>query len=92
MSNLQKISFENEVLSHSELNEEALVNLILPRVRELLKEEKHLLFAYLYRIDVSEDRVRNSIHSSDAAEKIAALIIHKLKEKLYWRNKYKKNS
>lgn len=84
--------FEKSLATAGTLSEEELVRMITPKVSELLQHQTHRLFTYLYRIDVSEQKVRNVIHHADADVKIAALIISKLREKQYWRAKYSPKS
>ena len=58
-------------------------------IKNLLNENKAYLFASLYRIDVSEKDVRLALTQNIPEYLLAELILKKLQEKLYWRNKYK---
>jgi hypothetical protein len=60
-------------------------------IKNLMNENKALLFASLYRIDVSEKDVRLALTQNIPEYLLAELILKKLQEKLYWRNKYKTN-
>jgi hypothetical protein len=64
-------------------------NALALQIRQLLKENRQLLFASLYRIDVSEKDVREALENNDTAMVLAGLILNKLNEKLYWRNLYR---
>jgi hypothetical protein len=55
-----------------------------------LKENKTLLYAQLYRIDVAEKDVKIALENKNSEYLLAEFILQKLNEKLYWRNKYKK--
>ncbi len=74
-------------LSYDELKQQ-LAQALIP----LLQHNTQRLFAYLYRIDVAESKVKDIIFDPDVAEKLADLILQKLIEKTYWRNKYSSNS
>jgi hypothetical protein len=54
-----------------------------------MRENRTLLYACLYRIDVSENDVRMAMNQNLSEYILAELILKKLNEKLYWRNKYK---
>jgi hypothetical protein len=54
-----------------------------------MRENRPYLYASLYRIDVSESDVRMALNQNLAEFILAELILKKLNEKLYWRNKYK---
>lgn len=60
-------------------------------IKNLLQENKAYLFASLYRIDVSEKDVRLALTQNIPEYILAEMILKKLQEKLYWRNKYKQN-
>jgi hypothetical protein len=60
-------------------------------IKSLMNENKAYLYASLYRIDVSEKDVRLALTQNIPEFLLAELILKKLKEKLYWRNKYKTN-
>ena len=59
-------------------------------LKTLMRENRAYLYASLYRIDVSENDVRMAMNQNMAEFILAELILKKLNEKLYWRNKYKK--
>ncbi len=60
-------------------------------IKSLMNENKAYLYASLYRIDVSEKDVRLALTQNIPEYLLAEMILKKLKEKLYWRNKYKTN-
>ncbi len=60
-------------------------------IKSLMNENKAYLYASLYRIDVSEKDVRLALTQNIPEFLLAEMILKKLKEKLYWRNKYKTN-
>ncbi len=60
-------------------------------IKSLMNENKAYLYASLYRIDVSEKDVRLALSQNIPEFLLAEMILKKLKEKLYWRNKYKTN-
>jgi len=57
-----------------------LVEIITARVNDLLNSDPGLLFSYLYRLDVSEQRVKQVVHHSNddnAPRALAELILHR---------------
>lgn len=66
-----KIRHELTLESNAQ-NKEELIFHIRSRVEELLQNEPGLLFSYLYRLDVSEQKVRNTMNQSEQ-DKINAL-------------------
>lgn len=73
-----------ENLSYEDLKQQ-----LSKAVAILLMKDTQRLFAYLYRIDVSEVKVKAIIQDPEVADKLAELILQKLMEKAYWRNKYR---
>lgn len=59
------------------------------KIDYLLKNNKQLLFASLYRIDVAEKDVRQAMGEKESALLLAELILRKLNDKIYWRNLYR---
>lgn len=76
-----------ESISYDELKEK-----LAKVLEQILMRDTQRLFAYLYRIDVSESKVKAIIHHPDVSVLMADLILQKLMEKAYWRNKYRSNS
>ncbi|MEY2799286.1 MAG: hypothetical protein RI934_274 [Bacteroidota bacterium] len=74
----------------SEMNYEDLRIALAHYLAVLLKENRTLLYAQLYRIDVAEKDVKMALENKNSEYLLAELILQKLNEKLYWRNKYKK--
>lgn len=61
-------------------------------IDQLISSDFDALLLLLYRIDVSEERVKAMLAETkgqDSARTIAALIIERQHQKLYWRNKFK---
>ena len=66
-------------------NENENLRLLIARINELLQKDFHSLMNILYRIDVSEEKLKSLLKSqpgTDAAVLIAQLIIERQKEKL----------
>jgi hypothetical protein len=74
----------------NDLNYEDLRSFLALHLKTLMRENRAYLYASLYRIDVSENDVRMAMNQNMAEFILAELILKKLNEKLYWRNKYKK--
>ena len=74
----------------NEMNYEDLRIALAQYLAILLKENKTLLYAQLYRIDVAEKDVKIALENKNSEYLLAEFILQKLNEKLYWRNKYKK--
>ena len=58
-------------------------------LKTLIRENSTYLYALLYRIDVAERDVKMAFNQNMPEFILAELILKKLNEKLYWRNKYK---
>jgi DNA polymerase III delta prime subunit len=76
----------------NDINYEDLRSHLALYLKTLMRENRTLLYACLYRIDVSENDVRMAMNQNLSEYILAELILKKLNEKLYWRNKYKKNN
>lgn len=74
----------------NDINYEDLRSHLALYLKTLMRENRAYLYASLYRIDVSENDVRMAMNQNMAEFILAELILKKLNEKLYWRNKYKK--
>jgi hypothetical protein len=91
MPNIVKYNSENGFEIESNVLDNAeLLNELSNAVLELLHKETHILFAYLYRIDVLEKDVKKAMNAQEPHTEIAILIIQKLKNRQYWRNLYPK--
>lgn len=83
-----------ELVNEAE-NEADLINLIEQLVQELIDTDFEKLLLLLYRIDVSEVKVKKAIDLSgpeNASLSIAKLIFEREKEKAISREKYKSDS
>lgn len=72
--------------------EDELLNWLIDYIDELVSRDFDALLLLLYRIDVSEDRVKKLLEKAqgqNTSRIIAELIIERQKQKLYWRNKFK---
>lgn len=76
----------------SSLDDEYYVKLIQDRVSYLLDHEINNLFQILYKIDISEHKVKsvfqNSSEQKNISIQLTALIIERLKQKIVLRKKY----
>lgn len=73
-------------------NEEILLGRLTEFIRYLLDNDRQRLFAAAYRIDISEQLLRQAIHSGTSdtvALNIAALIISREKQKVQTRRRYR---
>ncbi len=75
----------------NDINYEDLRSHLALYLKTLMKENRTLLYACLYRIDVKESDVKMAMSQNLSEFILAELILKKLNEKLYWRNKYKSN-
>jgi hypothetical protein len=76
------------------LDEEALYEMILARVNELLETDIDLLMSYLYRLDVEEYKINNALSLNallPANEGIARLILERQKQRMMTKKKYKQD-
>jgi hypothetical protein len=73
---------------------EQLFEVLSNYLNHLIEHDFNQLVAILYRIDVSEDKVRQTLANapteSNSGKLIAQLIIEREQQKMYWREKYKK--
>ena len=78
-----KIANDLGIVAKADENEN--IRLIVDRINELLQKDFHALLNILYRIDVSEEKLKSLLKSqpgTDAAILITRLIIERQKEKL----------
>lgn len=76
----------------SELNEAELLEMITDRVSWLLENDKDLLLSYLYRLDIEEDKINQTLvpFGDDApAVALAKLILERQKQRMASKLKYK---
>jgi len=70
----QAIHDEIEISDEDIYTDQAeLLDVIASRVQELLDTDAGLLFSYLYRLDVSESKVKEIIHNSAQEDTISAI-------------------
>lgn len=76
------------------LDEDALFEMILTRVNELLETDVDLLLSYLYRLDVEEYKISNALSMNallPANEGIARLILERQKQRMITKKKFKQD-
>jgi hypothetical protein len=83
------LKIDTAMLSEQQIRYEELRSFLSEKIDHLLKNNKPLLYASLYRIDVAEKDVRKAMGEKDSALLLAELILRKLNDKIYWRNLYK---
>ncbi|HNR85373.1 MAG TPA: hypothetical protein PKN22_01960 [Taishania sp.] len=75
-------------------NNEQLFEALSNYLNHLIEHDFNQLVAILYRVDVSEEKVRqtlaNAPKGSNSGKLIAQLILEREQQKMYWREKYKK--
>lgn len=98
MEHTALIKLINEELA-IELNEQssyaALHAQLAAHLNDLIKHDFEKLISYLYRIDVSEQKLRSMLQQNpgeDAANMIAALIIERQQQKIETRRKYRQRN
>lgn len=72
-------------------NESLLLQILTIKVARLMEDDLDLLFSFLYRMDIDERKVQETIHPSNpvpAAEGLAKLILERQKQ----RQQTKKNT
>lgn len=70
-------------------------NILAAKIDYLIANDFNGLFFILYRLDVNEKKVKEMIAQSGGLTPgltIANLILKRLEEKVYWRNKFKNQS
>ncbi len=92
MENIELPELANSLLLTKGLNEVELRLKIYNAVLNLLLNNTAYLYQVLYRIDVKEEKVKESFLDSPlvevAAERITTLIVNRQIEKIQWRAKY----
>ena len=72
-------------------DEAAMLDLIAARVSELIADEPDLLFSYMYRLDIDQDKIEEAlIPGNEPVEmQLARLILTRQKQRLATRARYK---
>jgi len=77
-----------------EIDDQDLYQLILHRVRELLDQDPNLLFSYLYRLDVLEEKINFVLKVQKHVptdEGLAQLILERQKQRIALKKKFKQD-
>ncbi len=76
------------------LSVDSLKSAIAFRVQELLSSDPSLLFSYLYRLDVSETKLKEALDPSggDIVKAISKLIYNRQLERVKTKNSYKQST
>ena len=72
--------------------EEKLLDWLTQRIDFMVSHDFERLIQLLYRIDVSESKLKAMIAQNDAFESsrvVAKMILDRQKQKIYWRDKFK---
>ena len=75
----------------SQAGREDLLRLLTAHINNLINSNLEKLVSLLYRLDISEDKIRSSLdgnHEQDAAPMIAQLIIERQEQKIKSRQQY----
>lgn len=72
-------------------DEAAMLDLIAARVSELIADEPDLLFSYMYRLDIDQDKIEEAlIPGNQTVEmQLARLILTRQKQRLATKARYK---
>lgn len=72
-------------------DEAAMLDLIAARVSELIADEPDLLFSYMYRLDIDQDKIEEAlIPGNEPVEmQLARLILTRQKQRLATKARYK---
>lgn len=72
-------------------DEAAMLDLIAARVSELIADEPDLLFSYMYRLDIDQDKIEEAlIPGTEPVEmQLARLILTRQKQRLATKARYK---
>ena len=72
-------------------DEAAMLDLIAARVSELIADEPDLLFSYMYRLDIDQDKIEEAlIPGNETVEmQLARLILTRQKQRLATKARYK---
>ena len=70
---------------------ENMLQMLEEKIRELIQHDMHTLISLLYRMDVSEARLKHTLQSApdqDAAQLIAALVIERQAQRIQSRRNF----
>ncbi|WP_291777583.1 hypothetical protein [Cecembia sp.] len=84
-------AFELPVIKE-ELNEEDLIQLILPTVKKMLDRDLERLLSICYRIDLGENKLKKILHESapeSMAYELSSALVKRQIQKIEIRQKYK---
>lgn len=73
---------------------DAVLQLMIARINELIQTDFHQLVSILYRLDVSEEKLKRLLQeqpAEDAATLIAALIVQRQAEKIKSRSEFRQD-
>lgn len=76
------------------VSDERMLQIIEQRVTELMSQSPDLLFSYLYRLDISEKKIKQGLYESDGMSPnlaIARLILERQKQRIASKKKYKQD-
>jgi len=78
---------------HEDMTDEQMLFLIENRVTELMSQNSDLLFSYLYRLDISEVKIKEAlIHEKEAPNlALSKLILERQKQRIASKKKYKQD-
>lgn len=71
------------------LSEEAILKLLADRIVAILERGPEEFFQLMYRLDISEKKLRGVLHEADVADQIARLIYDRQLQKIESRHKNK---
>lgn len=77
-----------------ELNEDAILVILVKRVSYLLEHDKDLLMSYLYRLDIPQRQIMNVLKVTNiipAEQSLARLILNRQIERVRTKKKYKQD-
>jgi hypothetical protein len=75
-------------------SDEQLLLVIERRVTEMLTQSPDLLFSYLYRLDISEKKIKEALYTSQESNPnmaLAQLILTRQKQRIETKKKYKQD-
>jgi hypothetical protein len=75
----------------SEFTEAEILLALAHRIAQIIAQGPDAFFTLMYRLDISEGKLRRVMHDIDAPDKIARLILERQLQKVRSRNHYKNN-
>lgn len=91
-SNRLKEDLEINISGEEDISEEQLLQAITERVKQLMERNPELLFSYMYRLDVIEEKIQFALNKQMAIppyQALAQLILDRQKERILTKRKYK---